>query len=125
MFMSNQPPHSNSFILTSFSKAPFKQSMLVLVNVFMFVWVSQSEYQCFWNMPNVSSEKTSEEKENDISGNHDLIPPTHLVDSLILSLILIKDVEQLCFYDLNGLSNWDLTIGYNKVGGPQSSEEKE
>lgn len=46
-----------------------------------------------WDMPNVSSEKISEGKENDISGNHALIPPTHLVDSLILSLILIKDIE--------------------------------
>lgn len=42
-------------------------------------------------MLNVSSEKKSEEK--DISGNWAVILPTHLVDSLILSLILIKDFE--------------------------------
>lgn len=44
-------------------------------------------------MLNVSSEKKSEEKEKDISGNWAVFLPTHLVDSLILSLILIKDFE--------------------------------
>lgn len=41
-----------------------------------------SEYSWLWNMLN-TSEKISEEKEKDISGNHAVIPPTHLVDSLI------------------------------------------
>lgn len=63
------------------------------INVFVFVFVLESEYLWLWNMLTVSSEKISEEKESDISGNHTLIPPTHLVDSLILSLILIKDTE--------------------------------
>ena len=57
------------------------------------MWVLESKYPCLWNMLNVSSEKISEEKEKDISGNPAVIPPTHLVDSLILSHILIKDFK--------------------------------
>lgn len=57
------------------------------------MWVLESEHPCLWNTLNVSSEKISEEKVKDISGNPAAIPPTHLVDSLILSHILIKDFE--------------------------------
>lgn len=45
------------------------------------------------NTLNVPSEKKSEEKGKDISGNQAVIPPTHLVDSLILRLLLIKDFD--------------------------------
>lgn len=78
--------------------------------MFVFVWVLEFEDLWLWNMLNVSSEKITEEKEKDISGHHAVVPPTCLVDCLILSLILIKDFEKLCFYDLKGRSNWDLAI---------------